>query len=47
MRPNIDLSYGTHGDVKDFADEHDIPLTEAYEQLLNAGLEALENQEGA
>lgn len=40
-RPNIDISYGTHGDVKDFANDRDISLTEAYEQLLNAGLESL------
>ena len=47
MRPNVDLSWSVHGRVKDFADDRDISLTEAYEQLLTAGLEALEHQEGA
>ena len=42
MRPNVDLSHATHGRVKDFAEEQDISLTEAYEQLLNAGLDAVE-----
>lgn len=44
MRPNVDLSYQTHGAVKDFADDRDISLTEAYERLLNAGLDAVEPQ---
>lgn len=46
MRPNIDLSHATHGRVKDFAEERDITLTEAYEQLLNAGLDTVETPAG-
>ncbi len=42
MRPNVDLTHATHGRVKDFAEERDITLTEAYEQLLNAGLDTME-----
>lgn len=40
MRPNIDPSYETHGAVKDYAKEHGIDLTEAYELLLRFGLES-------
>jgi hypothetical protein len=40
VRPNIDISYGTHGEVKDYAKEHGLDLTEAYELLLRFGLES-------
>lgn len=42
MRPNIDISWTTHGKVKDYADEKDIPLDEAYETLLTKALEVEE-----
>jgi len=39
MRPNVDISWSTHGRIKDYAEEKDISLDEAYERLLNKGLE--------
>ncbi|SIR76405.1 hypothetical protein SAMN05421858_3704 [Haladaptatus litoreus] len=45
MRPNVDISWSIHGRVKDFADDNDVSLTEAYEQLLDAGLVSLEHRE--
>lgn len=44
MRPHVDIAWGIHGRVKDFADDHDISLSEAYEQLLTAGLDGEEPQ---
>lgn len=40
MRPNVDVSWSIHGRVKDFAEEQELTLTEAYEHLLDAGLNA-------
>jgi len=45
MRPAIDLSYGLHGRLKDYAEANDLELTEAYIEVLEAGLEALETQD--
>ena len=45
MRPAIDLSYGLHGRLKDYAEAHDLKLSEAYAEVLEAGLEALETQD--
>jgi hypothetical protein len=42
MRPNIDLSYETHGAVKDYAKANDVTLTEAYETLLRTGIDNVE-----
>jgi len=44
MRPAIDLSYGLHGRLKDYAEANDLELSEAYTEALEAGLEALETQ---
>ena len=44
MRPAIDLSYGLHGRLKDYAEANDVELSEAYAEVLEAGLEALETQ---
>ena len=45
MRPAIDLSYGLHGRLKDYAEANDLELSEAYAEVLEAGLEALEIQD--
>jgi hypothetical protein len=39
MRPAIDISNKVHGAVKDYADEHDLDLSEAYEEVLWKGLD--------
>lgn len=38
MRPNIDISWSLHGRIKDYADEHDLDLGEAYIALLERSL---------
>lgn len=43
MRPAIDISYGTHGRVRDLAEYEGIDVSEAYERVLKVGLEELEN----
>jgi macrodomain Ter protein organizer (MatP/YcbG family) len=45
MRPAIDLSYGLHGRLKDYAEANDVALSEAYTEVLEAGLESLETQD--
>jgi hypothetical protein len=45
MRPAIDLSYGLHGRLKDYAEANELDLSEAYAEVLEAGLEALETQD--
>ena len=45
MRPAIDLSYGLHGRLKDYAEANDLELSEAYAEVLEAGLELLETQD--
>ena len=42
MRPAIDLSYGLHGRLKNYAEANDLELSEAYAEVLEAGLEVLE-----
>ena len=41
MRPNIDIDWAIHGRIKDYAEANDINLSEAYTEVLEAGLEAL------
>ena len=43
MRPNIDISHTMNGRVKDYAEQQEIPLEEAYQEVIEAGLEALEH----
>jgi hypothetical protein len=45
MRPAIDLSYGLHGRLKDYAEANDLELSEAYAEVLEAGFESLETQD--
>ncbi|WP_263018620.1 hypothetical protein [Natronobiforma cellulositropha] len=46
MRPAIDISHGTHGDVKDYAEANDLDLSEAYEELIAAGFASVETPDG-
>ncbi|WP_179234063.1 hypothetical protein [Halorubrum halodurans] len=43
MRPNIDISYTLNGRVKDYAEQQDVTLEEAYQEIIEAGLEAVEH----
>ncbi len=45
MRPAIDISHGLHGRLKDYAEANDVDLSEAYAEVLEAGLETLETQD--
>ena len=44
MRPNIDISHTLGGRVKDYAEVNDLDLSEAYTEVLEAGLGAFETQ---
>jgi len=43
MRPNIDISHTLNGRVKDYAEQQDMGLTEAYKEIIEAGLRAVEH----
>jgi len=43
MRPNIDISHTLNGRVKDYAEEQHVSLEEAYREIIEAGLEAVEH----
>ncbi len=43
MRPNIDISHTLGGRVKDYAEANDLGLSEAYTEVLEAGLDKLES----
>jgi hypothetical protein len=45
MRPNIDIEWAIHGRIKDYAEANDMNLSEAYSEVLEAGLEAVETQD--
>jgi len=45
MRPNIDISHTLGGRVKDYAEANDLDLSEAYIEVLEAGLDAVETQD--
>ena len=44
MRPNVEITHTLQGRIKDFAEERDLTLSEAYTELLEAGLNTLETQ---
>ena len=44
MRPNVEITHTLQGRIKDFAEGNDQTLSEAYTELLEAGLETLETQ---
>ena len=46
MRPNIDVSHTLNGRVKDHAEQQELELTEAYREIIEAGLEAVEHPDG-
>jgi len=41
MRPDIDISHTKNGRIKDFAAERGLTTSEAYAQIIDAGLEEL------
>jgi len=41
MRPNIDISHTLNGRVKDYAEQRDVSLEEAYREVIEAGLDAV------
>ncbi|WP_158413898.1 MULTISPECIES: hypothetical protein [Halorubrum] len=43
MRPNIDISHTLNGRVKDYAEQQDVTLEEAYREIIEAGLGAIEH----
>jgi hypothetical protein len=45
MRPNVDIPWSLHGQVKEWAKETDRTLTEAYIELVNTGLDKVEYPE--
>ena len=45
MRPNVEITHTLQGRIKDFAEERDLTLSEAYTELLEAGLNTLETQD--
>jgi hypothetical protein len=45
MRPNIDIEWAIHGRIKDYAEANDLNLSEAYTEVLEAGLDTLETQD--
>ena len=45
MRPNIDISHTLGGRIKDYAEANDLGLSEAYTEVLEAGLESVETQD--
>jgi hypothetical protein len=45
MRPNIDISHTLGGRIKDYAEANNLNLSEAYAEVLKAGLETLETQD--
>ena len=45
MRPNVEITHTLQGRIKDFAEERDLTLSEAYTELLEAGLDTLGTQD--
>jgi hypothetical protein len=43
MRPNINITYTLNGRVKDYAEQENKSLEEAYREIIEAGLEAVEH----
>lgn len=46
MRPNIDISHALNGRVKDYAEREEIELQEAYQRIIERGLNELEGGDG-
>lgn len=43
MRPNIQITHQLNGRVKDYAAANELDLDEAYREVIETGLEELEN----
>ncbi|WP_435184870.1 hypothetical protein [Halobellus sp. EA9] len=41
MRPNIDISHTLNGRVKDYAEQQNLSLEDAYREIIKAGLETV------
>lgn len=41
MRPNIDISHLLNARVKDYAEDNNLSTTEAYQKIIETGLEEL------
>lgn len=41
MRPNIDISHTLNGRVKDYAENEDLTLEEAYQKVIERGVDEL------
>ena len=42
MRPRIGISHALNGRVKDYAEQRDVSLKEAYRESIGTGLETVE-----
>lgn len=42
MRPNIDIPWSIHGEVKEYSESHDITLEDAYIEILEEGVDKVE-----
>jgi len=40
MRPNIDIPWSIHGQVREYAVENKLSIAEAYVEILNKGLKS-------
>jgi hypothetical protein len=43
MRPDIGISHTLNGRVKDYAEQQDVSLEDAYREIMDAGLEVMEH----
>lgn len=46
MRPNVEIPWSRHGRIREWADENDLSVTEAYNELLERALESVETPDG-
>lgn len=42
MRPNVDIPWTRHGRIREYADDNDLTVTEAYNEILEQGLESVD-----
>jgi hypothetical protein len=47
MRPNVDIPWSLHGQVKEWAEETNRALTEAYIELVKTGLDNVEHPDNS
>lgn len=44
MRPLLDIDWGIHGRIKQYAIDHDLSIHEAYTKLLKIGLDSIDEK---